>query len=180
MNTVQIDLKHPFVLNCPPCKYLKASVSNNHREDETDLLLSLLSYLSCSSIGATISELLDTQYDPWHRTTSAYVGETPTFVRAMPSHVLGRCLGKPASLQRCSTHAQELLFPKETDDKCNRHVLWTNSQKGKLGMSIERNAVSKIGEAPSQAADLKVQVGWVITQIDGVEVPPKKILKVCI
>lgn len=46
-------------------------------------------------------------------------------------------------------------------------------------MSIERNVVSKIGDAPSQAADLKVQVGWVITQIDGVKVAPKQILKVC-
>jgi hypothetical protein len=45
-------------------------------------------------------------------------------------------------------------------------------------MSIERNVVSKIGDAPSQAADLKVQVGWVITQIDGVEVAPKHVVKV--
>eukprot|EP00242_Pyramimonas_sp_CCMP2087_P017711 CAMPEP_0198210812 /NCGR_PEP_ID=MMETSP1445-20131203/22457_1 /TAXON_ID=36898 /ORGANISM="Pyramimonas sp., Strain CCMP2087" /LENGTH=252 /DNA_ID=CAMNT_0043884967 /DNA_START=191 /DNA_END=946 /DNA_ORIENTATION=- len=57
------------------------------------------------------------------------------------------------------------------------YIVQVPFEKGPLGMSIERNVVSKIGDAPSQAADLKVQVGWVITQIDGVEVAPKQILK---
>lgn len=45
---------------------------------------------------------------------------------------------------------------------------------GKLGMDIEGNCISKIGDAPSNAADLGVKVGWVIGMINDVQVGAKK------
>ncbi|KAK3246909.1 hypothetical protein CYMTET_43574 [Cymbomonas tetramitiformis] len=48
-------------------------------------------------------------------------------------------------------------------------------QMGKLGLSIEKNAVSSVGEAPSQALELGVKVGWVICEVNGEDVPAKKV-----
>lgn len=45
---------------------------------------------------------------------------------------------------------------------------------GKLGMDIEANCVSKVGESPSNAAELGVKTGWVISQVNGTPVPAKK------
>jgi len=45
---------------------------------------------------------------------------------------------------------------------------------GKLGMDIEANCVCKVGDSPSNAAELGVKTGWVISQINGTPVPPKK------
>mmetsp|Transcript_13522 Transcript_13522/g.16256 ORF Transcript_13522/g.16256 Transcript_13522/m.16256 type:complete len:251 (+) Transcript_13522:101-853(+) len=45
---------------------------------------------------------------------------------------------------------------------------------GKLGMSLERNAISAIADAPSQAADLGVKVGWILKEVNGEEVGEKK------
>eukprot|EP00440_Ansanella_granifera_P069308 gb/GFBE01075193.1/.p1 GENE.gb/GFBE01075193.1/~~gb/GFBE01075193.1/.p1 ORF type:complete len:258 (+),score=73.76 gb/GFBE01075193.1/:1-774(+) len=45
---------------------------------------------------------------------------------------------------------------------------------GKLGMDIEANAVSKVSENPSNAAELGVKPGWVISQVNGTPVPAKK------
>merc|ERR1711956_59202 len=44
---------------------------------------------------------------------------------------------------------------------------------GKLGMEIEKNAVSKINDS-QPAAELKVQVGWVIHKIGGDVIEPNK------
>lgn len=41
---------------------------------------------------------------------------------------------------------------------------------GKLGMDVEKNAISKITGAP--ASDLGVKVGWVISKVNGVTVEP--------
>jgi len=43
---------------------------------------------------------------------------------------------------------------------------------GKLGMEIQRNVVTKITEG--QAAELKVEAGWVIHRVDGEDVVPDK------
>eukprot|EP00404_Azadinium_spinosum_P022364 CAMPEP_0180622506 /NCGR_PEP_ID=MMETSP1037_2-20121125/35723_1 /TAXON_ID=632150 /ORGANISM="Azadinium spinosum, Strain 3D9" /LENGTH=257 /DNA_ID=CAMNT_0022642763 /DNA_START=58 /DNA_END=831 /DNA_ORIENTATION=+ len=45
---------------------------------------------------------------------------------------------------------------------------------GKLGMDIEKNAISKVAEAPSQALDLGVKVGWVVCQVNGTVVTTNK------
>jgi len=45
-------------------------------------------------------------------------------------------------------------------------------EAAKLGMEIERNVITKITEG--QAAELKVEVGWVIHRVDGVDVQPDK------
>jgi len=45
---------------------------------------------------------------------------------------------------------------------------------GKLGMDIEGNAICKLGDAPSAAADLGVKVGWIIHSINGDNVGAKK------
>lgn len=43
---------------------------------------------------------------------------------------------------------------------------------GKLGMEIEKNVITKITEG--QAAELKVEAGWVIHRVDGDDVAPDK------
>jgi len=45
---------------------------------------------------------------------------------------------------------------------------------GKLGMDIEANSICKIGDAPSNAADLGVKVGWVIGTVNDIAVGQKK------
>lgn len=45
---------------------------------------------------------------------------------------------------------------------------------GKLGMDIEGSSICKVGDAPSNAADLGVKVGWVIFSVNGVKVKPEK------
>lgn len=43
---------------------------------------------------------------------------------------------------------------------------------GKLGMELEKNAVSKVCDG--QAVELKVQVGWIVHKVDGEIVEPNK------
>ena len=45
---------------------------------------------------------------------------------------------------------------------------------GKLGISLEKNVVAKVGEAGTQAADQGVQAGWVLFSIAGTEVEADK------
>jgi len=45
---------------------------------------------------------------------------------------------------------------------------------GKLGMDIEKNCICKVGDSPSNAADLGVKVGWVIHEVNGTNVGAKK------
>lgn len=45
---------------------------------------------------------------------------------------------------------------------------------GKLGMDIEANSICKISDAPSNAADLGVKVGWVIHKVNDTVVGAKK------
>jgi len=45
---------------------------------------------------------------------------------------------------------------------------------GKLGMDIEGSSVCKVADAPSSAGELGVSVGWVIAQVNGTPVRPKK------
>lgn len=45
---------------------------------------------------------------------------------------------------------------------------------GKLGMDVEKNAVVKIGDAPSNAADGKVKVGWIIAKVNEKMIPPNE------
>lgn len=45
---------------------------------------------------------------------------------------------------------------------------------GKLGMDIEANCVSKVGESPSNAAELGVKKGWVISKVNDTFVGNKK------
>lgn len=45
---------------------------------------------------------------------------------------------------------------------------------GKLGMDIEGSSVCKVGDPPSSAGELGVRVGWVIQQVNGTPVRPKK------
>jgi len=48
------------------------------------------------------------------------------------------------------------------------------STAGKLGISLEKNVVAKVGEAGTQAADQGVQAGWVLFSIAGTEVEADK------
>jgi len=48
------------------------------------------------------------------------------------------------------------------------------STAGKLGISLEKNVVAKVGEAGTQAADQGVQAGWVLFSIGGTEVEADK------
>lgn len=45
---------------------------------------------------------------------------------------------------------------------------------GKLGMDIESNSVCKVSDPPCNAGELGVKVGWVIQQVNGTIVQPKK------
>jgi len=45
---------------------------------------------------------------------------------------------------------------------------------GKLGMDIEGNAICKVGDPPSNAAELGVKVGWVVYSVNGTVVTPNK------
>lgn len=45
---------------------------------------------------------------------------------------------------------------------------------GKLGMDIEANSICKVSEAPSNALEGGVKVGWVIHSVNGDAVPAKK------
>jgi len=48
------------------------------------------------------------------------------------------------------------------------------STAGKLGISLEKNVVAKVGEAGTQAADKGVKPGWVLFSIGGTEVEADK------
>jgi len=48
------------------------------------------------------------------------------------------------------------------------------STTGKLGISLEKNVVAKVGEAGTQAADQGVKEGWVLYSIAGTEVEADK------
>ena len=46
--------------------------------------------------------------------------------------------------------------------------------QGKLGISLEKNVVAKVGDAGTQAAELGVQEGWVLKSVGGTDVPADK------
>lgn len=46
-------------------------------------------------------------------------------------------------------------------------------EPGKLGMGLEKHAVASVA-VDGAAAELKIQVGWVIRKVNGTDVPPNK------
>ena len=46
--------------------------------------------------------------------------------------------------------------------------------EGRLGISLEKNVVTKVGEAGTQAAAQGVKVGWVLRSINGTAVTADK------
>jgi len=81
--------------------------------------------------------------------------------------------GKPAAppLKATAPEAAEVVQVAELTTKLQSLSF---STAGKLGISLEKNIVAKVGDAGTQAADKGVKPGWVLFSIGGTEVEEDK------
>jgi len=81
--------------------------------------------------------------------------------------------GKPAAppLKATAPEAAEVVQVAELTTKLQSLSF---STAGKLGISLEKNVVAKVGDAGTQAADKGVKPGWVLFSIGGTEVEEDK------
>ena len=114
------------------------------------------------------------------RPVSDYDGKRELLFAAQERHRIGQKAKMAAgAAQQGAVQAAKAKRAAEKDQDASELDLSTQDlcevtfAAGKLGMSIEKNAVTLV-VADGAAATQKVQVGWVIRKVNGEDAPPRK------